>query len=469
MKKTFIIRGLLLLFLSFQFLSCEDEPLVGDFPEGEGQGGAEVGQFKASIAGQEFIAESIVAVLNDANKLEITGAKSNGESISLSVGDAGVGTFNLNWDGVGPNRGTYIDGYPNTFPYISIADAGGSGLMKITELNTVAKTVTGTFSFTGVRIKVDGTGNPVLDGNGMPVMENIQINDGAFNSIPYLGEGSGDGDGDGDGDSDTQNEFLAKVDGVDFVADSISVSEPINGNIHMIKIEARSASRELIRIDIPRSLGVGTFDMESMSDGTKLIGLYRNNTGGENLTSNPGTITISEFDLVTGVLKATFKFTGKAPLGGDPTIVEITQGSFTVYFEGIPGANNRFRANIDGTEYLPGTVDVLNSVVNQYPRITLTTEVGNQRMELSFPATITVGTFDMGPEVNTGNEIVAIYTPIVGTSISYMSESGSIVITSYDFQAGVIEGTFNFTAADTVGQDPTIYQVTGGEFMAILQ
>ncbi len=460
---------MLLLFLAFQFVSCENEPLVGNFPEGGGEGGAESGQFIASVAGRQFTAESITAVLTSTNTLKLTGTKSNGESISLSVGNAEVGTFNLNWDGVSSNLGTYIDGNPNTLPYVSTANAGGFGQLKITEINTSAKTVTGTFGFTGVRIKLDGSGNPVLDGNGLPVMETIVIGDGSFNTITYIIDDSGDGDGDGDGDTDFQNEFFAKVDGVGFVADSISVTEPINANVRMIKIEAKTANRDLIRLDIPRSLGVGTFNMESLSDGTKLIGLYRNNDSGENLTSNPGRITITEFDLVAGILKATFRFTGTDPLGEDTTVVEVTEGSFTVYFEGIPGANNRFTAKIDGTSYTAETVEISRDVVNQYPRIILTTIVGNQKMELSFPATITVGTFDMGPEITVGNEIVAVYTPVLGTSIPYVSQSGSMVITNYDFQAGIIEGTFNYTAKDVAGQDPTVYQVTAGEFMAILE
>ncbi len=466
MKKINLLRGVLLAFLALQFFSCENEPLTGDFQQEE-PNGAEEGQFRATVAGQEFVANATEATLSLDNELEIVGTKSNGESIILAVANAAVGTFSLNFDGSAPNAGVYDDGEINTLPYVSTADAGGSGQMQITELDTEAKTVTGTFSFIGVRIKLDSSGNPVLDGNGLPVMENIEVTSGAFNKIPYVVEdGTGTGGG---GNDDPRNEFFAKVDGVDFIADSISVTEPVIGNVHMIKIEARTSSRELIRIDVPRSLGVGTFDMEHISDGTKLIALYNNNTNGENLTSNPGTITISEFDLEEGVLKATFQFTGTDPLGQDPRVVEITEGSFTVYFEGVPGANNMFRALVDGVPYEPETMEVSRSIVNQYPRITLSTQVGDQKMEISFPATITIGTFDMTTDVNIGDEVVGLYIPIVGTSIQYVSGQGSLVITNYDIEDGIIEGTFNFTAVDASGQDPTEYQITSGEFLAVLQ
>src|SRR5690606_11196147 len=133
-----------------------------------------------------------------------------------------------------------------------------------------------------------------------------------------------------------------------------------------------------------------------------------------------------------------------------------------------PGANNMFIANVDGASYTPDEIVITTSIVNQYPRITITTTIGDQRMELTFPATITVGTFDMGMEIIDGDEIVAYYTPVVGTSITYVSSPGSLDITNYDILNGIIEGTFNFTAKDATGQDDTIYQITGCQFLIVL-
>lgn len=459
----YFLKGMLVAFLAFQFFSCQNEPLTGEFIQEE-QNDADEGQFIAKVAGQEYIASSASATLTTTNEMVITGLKPGGENITLSIKDAAVGTFNLTTGGINPNAGTYFDGSVNILPYISAAALGGSGLLNITELDATAQTVTGTFSFMGVRIKVDGDGNPILDGNGDPVLENIEITNGAFNAIAYVIDDTGGGGG----TTDPNNEFFAKVDGVDFVADTIFVSEPVVGDIHMIKVEAKSNTGELMRIDVPRSLGVGTFDMVNISDGTKLIALYNAGNGAENLTSNPGSITISEFDLELGVLKATFSFTGTDPLNQINDIVQVTEGSFTVYFEGIPGANNAFTANVDGASYTPDEIVIATSIVNQYPRVTITTTKGDQRMELTFPLTVTVGTYVMGTEIIDGDEIVAYYTPEVGTSITYVSSPGSLVITNYDIANGLIEGTFNFTGVDASGQDSTIYQITGGEFLIVL-
>ncbi|MGB3342402.1 MAG: DUF6252 family protein [Aequorivita sp.] len=464
MKKVYFIKRILLIFIALHFISCENEPLTGKFPQEE-QNEAEEGQFRAMIEGKEFIAASTSATLTSDNELVIIGNKPGGEKIVLAITNAAEGIFNLTTGGDNENSGIYFDGSINVSPYISAGLFGGSGQLNLTKLDITDKTLTGTFSFTGVRIKVDGDGNPILDGDGNPVMEDIEITKGAFNSIAYVLDDSGGGGTGGD----PQNKFFAKVDGVDFIADTLRVTEPVVGNVHMIKIEARSSKNELIRIDIPRALGVGTFQMVKISDGTKLIASYNANQGGENLTSNPGSITITEFDLEEGVLKATFEFTGKDPLGNDPTVVQVTEGDLTAHFEGIPGANNMFRANVDGADFSPETLEVLSEVVNQYPRVTLIATVGKQKMELSFPETITEGTFEMAKVVTVGNEVVGVYTPIVGTSISYVSSPGSIVITNYDIPNGIIEGTFNFTGVDATGQDPKVYQITAGEFLAVLK
>lgn len=468
MKKKSIIKGALFMFAAVLFFSCENEPLTGTFLDPSEQNPAAEGDFIANVAGSSFIADSTSVILYSDNKMEISGMKENGEEISLLVSNAAHGTFNLGWNGEGYNKGIYNDGQANSTPYITLIDGGGSGQLMIYEIDTIAKTITGTFKFVGVRMKTNENGMPVLDGNGMPILENIDIKNGAFNKIPYIRE-QGDGDGDGDGEEPTpQHEFFAKANGQDFIADTITVTEPINGNVPMLVIKAENADHEIIRIDIPKSLGIGNYDMEQLSDGTKLIGVFKD-TDGNNLTSNPGTLRITEFDLIEGVLKATFQFKATDPMAQTNKIVNIREGNMTIYFEGVPGAYNRFKAEIDGITYEADSLDITTSVVNRYPRIEVVTTYRNQKLILKFPATITEGTFEMGPEVEVGNEVVGVYYPVNGVSIPYNSESGELTITNYDHEQGTIEGTFSFTATDTSGQDPTVYEVTAGDFFIILE
>lgn len=456
MKKIYLLKVMFFAFLAFQFISCENEPLSGEFPQ-EDENNAEIGQFKAIVEGVQFVASETSATLSTTNDLVLTGIKAGGEKISLSVRNATVGTYDL---GVNLNLGAYFDTSINTFPYVSTEAVGGSGQMVISEIDSVDLTITGTFKFTGYRMKLDGNGEIVLDVDGNPVLEDIEITKGSFNAIPYIVDDSGNNGG------NSMNEFFAKVDGVGFLADSISISEPIIGNINMLKIEASNIQGKLMRIDIPKYLGLGTFDMVNISDGTKLIALYNAGGAGENLTSNPGTITITEVDYEEGILKATFAFTGNDPLGQVPDQVQVTEGKFTAHFEGVPGGNNIFKALVNGVAYNPNPSEIVitTAVVNQYPTITISTTKGDQKMELTFPATITEGVFNMGTEVIDGDEIVGSYTPFASTSITYISSPGTLRITNYDLVNRIIEGNFSFKAIDITGVEPNTFAISAGSF-----
>src|SRR5690606_33108884 len=127
---------------------------------------------------------------------------------------------------------------------------GAIGNLRFSEIDRLTKTISGTFRFVGTRVERDETGSPVMGSDGFPVMEFIEITNGAFNGIDYTVEGD-EGDDD-DEDGERVNELFAEVSDVDFIPESITVSESVVGNRHMIKIEARNAENELIRIDVPK-------------------------------------------------------------------------------------------------------------------------------------------------------------------------------------------------------------------------
>ncbi len=130
-----------------------------------------------------------------------------------------------------------------------------------------------------------------------------------FNKISFTNEDQGGGG------TPINDVFFAKVDGVDFDSESVTTTLNEVAGVSVVKIVAVNEAGEIIRIDIPEDLGLGTHDMEALSDGTKLISLYNPAAIGENLTSNPGTITITKFNTFTGIIEATFNFTATDPLG----------------------------------------------------------------------------------------------------------------------------------------------------------
>ncbi len=204
MKKFQHLSLILLAFVATVLTSCDSEPLEGEFPQEDPAGVAGEGEFIATIDGESFVAENTqVVFFTDTNILSITGARpSTGELITMAIENPMVDTFDLT-QAVGTQVGAaYIDSggaFPN--PYVSTGAFGGVGTLDVTAYDTDALTVSGTFAFTGARIQLNDTGMPVLDDSGAPVIETININAGAFNTLTYtiddsMGGGTGGGDPD---------------------------------------------------------------------------------------------------------------------------------------------------------------------------------------------------------------------------------------------------------------------------------
>ncbi len=450
--------SLLLIFIHF---SCVNEPLEGDFPQDDGVLNIEEGEFRANVGIGDFSTGFAVGVLSNTDLLTITGTvPDTGESIVLTIENPGVGTFNIT-AGLGTqNSGVYIETNPEN-PFVSDGTFGVFGQLNITEFDAQNATVSGTFSFTGVRVVLDVDGNPVLDSNGQPTLETEEITNGIFNKIPYTTQDQGGGG------TPITDEFFAKVDGVNFDAESVTTSLNTVAGVSVVKIVAVNELGEIIRIDIPEDLGIGTFAMEPLSDGTKLIGLFNPATVGENLTSNPGTINITRFNVFTGIIEATFEFTATDPLGQDPSIAEITEGSFKVDYISSPGDTvTSFTAFIDGEFFGPDSIFVGETIFNGLSRFNITAIISDtgQKMGLFFPTDIEIGTYEMTTNLIDGSEKFCQYTPEIGETITYISNPGTLTISDYDQDAGFVEGTFTYTALDLTAQDPEVYQITEGEF-----
>jgi len=462
MKKIQLLNWIFIAFIALQFTACDNEPLEGEFPQEGDSSVIDEGAFIADVGNFSFTADTASGILSLNNTLTITGTiTETGERIELVVENPHVGTLNL-VAGLGTdNSASYFETAESSNPYISSAIYGAVGELVITEYDIQNFKITGSFNFTGIRVALDTEGNPIIDGQGNPTLETDEITHGAFNKINYTTEDQGGG---GVPISDT---FFAKVDGVDFIPDAITTTLSDVFGVPVVKIVAVNETGQVMRLDIPEDLGVGTFAMESLSDGTKLIGVYNPATGGENLTSNPGTITITKFNTLSGIIEAIFSFTATDPIGADSTVAEITEGDFAVDYISSPGdLISNFTAEVDGILLNPDSINIGESIFNGVSRfnITVINSDTGERMGIFFPRDIEVGTYDLTTSLIDGSEKFGQYTPEFGVSPTFISNPGTLTILNYDTEAGTIEGTFSFTGTDQLNQDPTVYEITNGEF-----
>jgi len=239
----------------------------------------------------------------------------------------------------------------------------------------------------------------------------------------------------------------------------------------MIRIVATNEAGAKIRIDIPENIGIGEFDMVSLSNGTDLIGLYNSNTGGENLTSNPGTIVITRLDIKRGNIQALFSFTATDPVGVDPIIAEITEGTFNIDYKDSSIPENSFNADIDDEAFDPDSLAIEESTFNEIPVFVITAinSETNQKIELHFPMNLKTGTYEMGAEQLEGSEIIGIYYPDIDANIPFYSNPGVFTLIENNQDTGIIEGLFSFSAVDSTEGFPAIYIISNGVFYFYIQ
>lgn len=476
MKKLQLLNWMLIAFLALQFTSCTNEPLEGEFPQQDTSGEIVPGSFTALVNDVAFTAAFTTASVNVDGDFTITGVSSNSTAILLTASPLANGSYDLTLNPTNNDNGaSYFDVQSETFPFLTLGDIGGGGTLTITNYNETDLIISGTFNFIAARAALDADGEPITDANGDVIIQNASITQGVFTDIQMtFDENPGGGDPGGGGGSEDPvdvDQFFALVNGQEHEDQVLTTTLNTVGNDMVFKVEAQTATGSMMRIDIPFDMGIGTFDMEDgISDGTKLIGIYNPNIGGENLSSNPGSITFTEFDTQNGVIVASFSFTARDPLGEDPSVYQVTQGSFTVYFEGTePPALMPFKAVIDGADFEPSgvndTLEITDQEINGMNVTFITATLENGRtMKIGFPSdTITPGVYPMSSDLENGDETIGLYTR-EGSSIEFVSNPGVLTIESYDQETGDISATFLFTAVNPDGVDPTVIQITEGVF-----
>lgn len=302
MKNIKIASLILVFFSTFSFISCTNEPIDSAI-DLTNPGGGTVGteaDFKADFSGQTWTASSAQAQISG-NSIQIAGLKSDGSAFGFIIDGSTAGTYAANANLLAYNPAGSQYGYAS-LNFENPTENTGSII--ITNIDTVNKKISGTFTFKGYWTNTAETG--VLP---------INFSNGIFTNVPYTASGAV---------TPTTDSFFAKVDGTEFVENNIDVAEVIaSGFPDSYSIVGSKTNGDNIGLRFAKTLGVGTYQFEGPFNqdlaSTCLFSsmLYTSDTGSLTITSKTatriaGTFTIAVSNFSTSQTKA------------------ITQGTFDV-------------------------------------------------------------------------------------------------------------------------------------------
>lgn len=295
MKIIKLLPAFLILFTAIGFVSCESEPVDPVFLDYEEENDPEVtgGSFTVNIDGEAFTATMAQASIAE-GVIAIAGAAgTNGENVSILVGNTAVGTYN-------DALLVYTPSAASEFGYWNYnAEGESTGSVTITNIDTENQTISGVFNFTGYWSNDEEDFEPVM------------LTNGTFTNIPYTGSLE-----------NNDGEYLkANIDGVDKSYNTLfALTVGDNLNISGSVFEPN----EVLQLRMPLNITPGTYQFgNDISD--DVSGEY--NTPDISYESVSGTLTIISNE--NGVIKGEFEFTA-AEFFDETDTIEITNGEFNV-------------------------------------------------------------------------------------------------------------------------------------------
>lgn len=297
-----IVIGLLLVIICFGSTSCQKEFTVSGIDSTLiTPPGSVSGSFTATIDGVPFVANKATGASRALNVIAITGQSTDGQVIVLRVADSGVHVYTLDISSFS-NAGAYTK--DNGIAYTTNGgntDAESGGTMSVTAIDTVNKTISGTFSITVYR-PIDSTQKIITAG----IFKNISY---ATIAIPP---------------ANSTDTFSVKVDGVQFPVFSINGISAFN----MIDL---SASDQLVSktvgLSIQQNVTPGSYTFTIF--GPDYIGQYNVDTS--YLAADSGTLTILEHNTTTKRIRGNFSFHASEIIG--TKMSDLTEGYFSVVYQ----------------------------------------------------------------------------------------------------------------------------------------
>ena len=251
------------------------------------------GIFKADVDGAPFTALTTTAVLGS-GRLTIQGVDATGKSIDITAEDTTPGTYTevilaYSADATSDNA------YSNIF--------NDTGTLTITSIDTVNRTITGTFSFKGDYTDTDAN------------LPSKMITNGVFTNLPYVGSVA------------NTDVFNATVDttAVSYAGSDLLIVYSEAGGRDLVAMRGTNENH-VIELLVDGDTEVGTYAFTDSTTGYPRA-QYTDKTGPDDVIYNVtgGSLTVTENNGVR--IKGTFEFPVRS---GDSIIYTITAGAFDI-------------------------------------------------------------------------------------------------------------------------------------------
>ena len=289
------LAGFLVLASILIFSACQKEisPEVGTAPIASGS-------FKAKINGVQWEANSIKKATMQDGVIVLYGLNTDKKSILLRVADSGVHNYAFHSESMS-NAGLFIDSAVSPFAFTTNQwDVEGNyGNLNITSIDTVRKTMSGTFSMQ-VYKNFDDTQRTITEGSFTKIVYTTQP--------PAL--------------SNTDS-FRVKIAGLNF---SYNLLTGINV-FGRINVAASQGVAPAVGLSLPDTIKVGQHSFDSFD----LIGQY-NPTASLFLAADTGSVTILEHNIVTKRIRGNFHFLANTAFTHLPPNINLTEGYFSVKY-----------------------------------------------------------------------------------------------------------------------------------------
>jgi hypothetical protein len=269
-------------------------------------------------------------------------------------------------------------------------------------------------------------------------------------------------------------DFRAKINGTQWVANSIAAASRMNG---FIGITGRSTDKKYITITLTDS-GVHNYTLNDMTmnaaaylDSTLADPSALTTNQGLNPGDAGGTVNITSIDVANKKISGTFSFKVFRQLDGLQRT--MTEGVFTnlSYTTTLPpsGTADTLNVKIAGTPWMPVSVIGVKTPASGPIPATIAIVANNaaatQTVGLTMPAGITPGTYTLD---FFGLTYIGQYNPDTNPNHSQASMSGTLTILSHNTTTKRIRGTFSFHA-ETILPPVLSTELTEGFFAVTYQ